>query len=301
MDNTGLQAICSITINVIQIQIRPSDQKVGSVLVYPYYNSKAAPPADTRLTITNVGTQHAIVHLFFIDGASCQQADQFLCLTPNGSFSFKASEYDPEMTGWLLAVAVDADGNPIQNNSLIGNAFVKDGDYVDNYGAVAFSANSATPATIGAGIATLNFNGAGYDQVPAQFAFEIQSPFDAMGQKVVTVGLNGDLTTSQVSGAAQVGAAQIINGDEKPSGSFSNWLLGGCQASATISLTSPRVPGGMATMIPMGKGGTIRLNVGAAVGLLMTPQTAKWSGIRILHEVTLTSARLTIPIYRPAC
>jgi phage-related protein len=29
----------------------------------------------------------------------------------NASFSLKASEYDPEVTGWLLAVAINAQGN----------------------------------------------------------------------------------------------------------------------------------------------------------------------------------------------
>ncbi len=279
-----------------------SDQKAGSLLVFPYYISKAAEQKDTRLTISNIGTQQTIVHLFFIDGASCQQADQYLCLTPNASFAFKTSEYDPETTGWVLAVAVNAQGLPIQNNALIGNAFVKDGDYVDNYGAEAFRTSANTPANTGGLTATLVFNGnLAYDSVPNQFAVEIQSSLDAAGQKIVTVGLSGDLTTSRLSGAAQVGTGQVFNGNEKPFGSFSAWLQESCQASALISTTSPRVPNGLASMIPAGQVGTLKFNVGAAVGLLLTPRTATWKGIRTLHKTQTVATMLTIPIFVPVC
>lgn len=283
------------------VNVRGSDQKAGSVLVFPYYVSKAAEFKDTRISITNAGERAATVHIFFIDGASCQQADQFLCLTPNASFSFKASEYDPEATGWLLAVAVDAQGRPVQYNGLIGNAFVNDGLYVDNYGAEAFWANSPLVATVADGTARLFFDGASYDAVPNQFAVELQSPLDAPGQKIVTASLSGNLVSSQLSGAAQVGTALIYNGNEKPFGSFSAWLSGGCQATATVTTTSPRVPNGMAVMIPSGQVGSIKINVGAAVGLLLTPRTGTWRGIRTLHKTALTTTTITIPVLAPVC
>lgn len=277
----------------------PSDQKTGSVLVYPYYKSNTAGTIDTRITLSNTGSNEAIVHLFLIE-KGCSQADWFLCLTPNASFSFKASAYDPEMTGYILAVAVDKQGRPIQNNVLIGNAFVKDGDYVDNYGAEAFWAFADTPLNAGGSTATLAF-GVNYDAAPNQFAIEVQSPVNAPGQRVVTSSLNGDLTTGQLNGAAQVGAGVIYNGNEKPFGSFSAWLTGTCQAQGMIGSTSPRIPLGMLGLIPSGQTGTMTINVGAGVGLLMTPNTAKWSGIRTLHTTRTTRASLTIPIYLPSC
>ena len=244
-----------------------SGQRAGSVLVYPYYTAKSASKSDTRLTLSNIGAQEAIVHLFFIDGTSCQQADFFVCLTANASFSFKASEYDPETTGWLLAVAVDKQGHPVNNNVLIGNAFVQDGLYVDNYGAESFWAKSANVAVLANNTAQLLFNDIGYEAVPDQFAVELQSPLDAPGQKLVTVGLLGDLTTGQLSGGAQVGVGLIFNGNEKPSGSFGALLTGNCQASTTISTANPRVPGGMATMIPSSQVGTMKLQCGGECGV----------------------------------
>ncbi len=77
----------------------------------------------------------------------------------------------------------------MQYNGLIGNAFVNDGDYVDNYGAEAFWANSPLVATLNNDTATLFFDNQSYDAVPNQFAIELQSPVDAAGQRVVTVGL----------------------------------------------------------------------------------------------------------------
>ncbi len=296
-----VQACATLNCPAGPVNVAVSDQKAGALLVFPYYTSQAATHSDTRLTFSNVGDKTATLHVFFIDGTTCQQSDSFLCLTPNASFSFKASEYDAETTGWILAVAVDAQGRPTQYNGLIGNAFVRDGEYVGNYGAESFRANSPLLASINNDTATLFFDGASYDAMPNQFAVEIQSAADAAGQRVVTVGLQGDLSQSQVRGAAQVGIGRVINGNENPSGSFIGWLQGGCQAQALISQTSPRVPSGMNKMVPSGQSGTMLFNIGAGVGIVMTPRSAPWKGIRTLHKTGLTATTLTIPLLVPVC
>lgn len=299
------------------LDVRVSDQKAGSLLVYPYYTSRAQDKRDTRVSITNIGANAVTVHMFMLDGSSCNQADQFVCLTPNASIAFKSSELDPEVTGWVMAVAVDSrTGFPIMANSLIGNALVSDGDYVGNYGAEAFWAKG-DPSTINAatsgafGSATLNFNGGdttapavgGYDFLPSQFAAELQSTNDSFGQKLVTVGMVGDITQGSPKGAGQVGIGQIYNGNEKPFGSFSKILTDGCQATAVISAGVPRVPLGMTYLIPAGQVGTMKFFTGGGVGLLMTPKTLgnKWSGIRSLHKISTVIKTLTIPVFTPAC
>ncbi len=87
-----------------------------------------------------------------------------------------------------------------------------------------------------------------------------------------------------LKGAGHVGIGQLYNGNEKPFGSFSKLLTDGCRSEAIISATNPRVPLGLGVLIPSGQVGTMKFNVGAAVGLLMTPKTTKWSGIRTLHK-----------------
>jgi len=283
--------------------VQANAQKTGSVLVFPYYNSQAATQSDTRLTISNVGNVTANVHVFFIAGASCEAANLFICLTPRASFSFKASEYDPETTGWLLAVAVDDQGRPIRNNVLVGNGFVREGSYLGNYGAESFAARSGAVAAFpNNNTATLFFDGSSYDAVPDQFAVELQSPQEVPGQRLVTVGLRGDLTASQMSGAGQVGTGLLVNGNESPMSSFVSFLNGNCQAQAILTGTTPRVAGGVNTLIPPGQVGTMRWQIGAGVGLLMTPRGANgWSGIRNLHKTRATTSAITIPVFPPVC
>jgi hypothetical protein len=75
-----------------------SDQKPGSVLVYNLYSSSIAAPnqQNTRISITNTNPGLSIaVHLFFVDGATCSIADSLVCLTPNQTASFLASDIDP--------------------------------------------------------------------------------------------------------------------------------------------------------------------------------------------------------------
>ncbi|HEX4946322.1 MAG TPA: hypothetical protein VFZ34_06655 [Blastocatellia bacterium] len=295
------------------LNVQVSDQKAGSLLVFPYYTSKAQDRRDTRVTISNPGPKHVTVHIFMLDGSNCSQADQFTCLTPNASVAFRASELDPEVTGWILAVAVDdLTGHPITANSLIGNAFLQDGDYVGNYGAETFWAQG-TPSTIldpnaGAfGTATLKFNGGagtgGYDMMPTQFAVEIQSINDSVGQRIVTVGMVGDLTAGSPLGAGQVGIGQLYNGNEKPFGSFTRILNEGCQASVVLNAAVPRVPLGMGNLIPPGHIGTMKFFIGGGVGLFMTPKTLgnRWFGVRNLHKISVMEKTLVIPIFTPSC
>ncbi len=275
----------------------PSDQKAGSLLVYPYYDTRQG--SDTRLTLSNVGDKDATVHMFFID-KTCSQSDFFLCLTPNASISELISTFDPENIGHILALAVDkTTGAPIAYNGLIGNEFVNNDTFSDTFGAEAFWANENTPINEADWTATLKF-GSVYDAVPSQLTAEILSPLDSIGQRIYTAGLIGDINGGTLGGASMVGTGYLFDQNEKPY-SFSSFLLGSCQASEIIDCTKPRVVRTMARAIPSGTTGTIRLNVGGAVGLLMTPKTNKWKGIRTLHKTAGKSATLKVPVYGAGC
>ena len=300
-----------------QSVIEVSDQKPGAILVFPYYTSKAQTKSDTRITLSNVGDKTATIHLFFLDGASCNESDIFLCLTPNASVAYKTSDLDPENTGWILAVRVpgstdvfDGFDDPfIPDNSLIGNAFVHDGNYVGNYSAESFKAfGAALQYSADGNSYVLNFNDGpllklnGYDAAPNQFQVELQSPATTSGQKLIMVGLNGDIYQKALSGTGQIGAGQVINGNESPVVSFTNFLRDGCQTSTMIDGSAPRVPSGMQKVIPAGQIGTMQFRVTAAAGLLLTPGTTRFSGIRTLHKTLVNpQASITIPILIPGC
>ncbi len=291
--------------NVPVNQIEVSDQKPGSVLVYPYYISNAQTKADTRITLSNLGARYAIVHLFFLAGSNCQQADQYVCLTKGASIAFKTSDQDPEMNGYVLAVAVDGMGRPISYNALIGNAFVSTGPYVGNYGAEAFASSykegELTDGTGADGLARLDFNGQAYDRGADQFAVEIQSPNDAAGQAIVHASLQGDIASGSVTSIAQAGTGLVWRGDERQ-GSFVNFIGGRCQSINVVTGTAPRVPTTLGVFLPKGSIGTLvyATNVGS-VGLLMTPNTNTWSGIRTLHKTRTRNSSLTIPVFMPVC
>jgi hypothetical protein len=287
---------------------RVSDQKPGSVLVFPYYTSNLAGTNDTRISMTNVLSPRlpkafqAFVHVFLVDGASCLQTDFFVCLTPGATFTFTAQSYDPEITGYVIGVAVDGTtGLPVQNNVLIGNAFVNTTDYFGNYGAESFAANSTNLFIDNGTTARLFFDNIGYDAVPKEFTVEIQSAVDVLTpfQRIVTAGLIGDLSSGALTGASQVTAGQIINENERAV-SVSNVVTGGCQAFGVIS-NSLRVAGGLSNLIGAGMSGSVKFKVGGAVGLLLTPRGTKWGGIRTLHKTATVATSLTIPVFTPNC
>ncbi|MBO0725560.1 MAG: hypothetical protein J2P52_08170, partial [Blastocatellia bacterium] len=109
-------------------QAEAGDQQVGSLLFYNYYTSGAADSGgqNTRVNITNTNnTSSVFVHLFFVNSEDCSVADSFVCLKPNQTASFLASDVDPGTTGYIVAVASDDAGHPIVFNHLIGDEYVK--------------------------------------------------------------------------------------------------------------------------------------------------------------------------------
>ena len=289
----------STNTNVIEV----SDQKPGSVLVFPFYKHDAQNNVDTRLTITNLGKLGINVHFLFMDGATCTEFDQYVCFTPNASIEWKASQFDPQNKGYVIAYAVDNMGRLISYNGLIGNAFVRDGEYVGNYGAESFASPLPVGTFTNGGIGSFSsilFDGVRYDQVPTAFAVDIQSPLDAVNQKIVLAGLTGAADISSLSGTRQVGTGLVYNGHEALR-SFSPYFGGGCFSEKIIDATNPKVSGQLSSLIPKGEVGTIRFNVTAAVGLLMTSNKNTFSGIRTLHKTQVGRSRVDVPQFMPDC
>jgi hypothetical protein len=108
--------------------LSPSNgQKLGSVLIYPFYTSSVnSARQNARFTLTNTDPlRETSVHLFFVDGSDCSVADRFVTLTANQTTSFLASDLDPMISGYMIAVAVNENGCPRFFNHLIGEVLVK--------------------------------------------------------------------------------------------------------------------------------------------------------------------------------
>src|SRR5262249_9507491 len=120
-----------------------SDQKAGSLLIYNTYTSSVSAPAqeNTRINMTNTNpTLPAMLHIFVVEGTTCSIADPFICFTQNQTASFITSDADPGTRGYLVALAVDLDGEPTPFNFLIGDEYVKYATgHAANLGAEAFA------------------------------------------------------------------------------------------------------------------------------------------------------------------
>ncbi len=295
-----------------------SDQKAGSVLFYNIYTSSPSSHSDqnSRINITNTSASSAAyVHLFFVDGATCAVADSWLCLTANQTASFLASDVDPGITGFIVAIASDSIlGCPVSFNFLIGDEYVKlSSGHQANLGAVAFAAlyngvlsgcdsNSVT--------ATLNFNGvvgSGYNRAPRTVAVSsILSRVDGNDTLLIVNRFGGNLAT----GVASIGAIfGILYNDAEDPASFT--FTAGCQLRNILSNSFPRTVPRFETLIPSGRTGWMKFWATSDVGLLGAVinyndgddrHDDAFNGGRNLHYLTLTdSASYIIPVFPPSC
>ncbi|MDX2029139.1 MAG: hypothetical protein SF339_00595 [Blastocatellia bacterium] len=292
-----------------------SDQKAGSILFYNYYTSGATSgnAENTRINITNTSsTSAAFVHLFFVAN-TCQVADSYICLTANQTASFLASDVDPGVTGYIVAVSVSGvTGCPVAFNSLIGDEYVKTATgHAANLGAEAFAAlyagtmpgcDETSPA------ATINFNGTygNYNMVPRVLAASsIPSRADGNDTLVIINRVGGNLAT----GASTLSSLFGLMYDDSES-VFSFSVTGGCQLRNSLSNTFPRTTPRFETVIPAGRTGWAKIWGGGNIGILgsiinANPNAAAaagaFNGGRNLHKLTLTTDAYVIPVFPPSC
>lgn len=293
-----------------------SDQKPGSVLIFPYYTSSAssANAQNTRINITNVNPgRSAFIHLFFVDGATCSVADAFLCLTPNQTSTFLASDLDPGTTGYIIAVAINPEvsgesigGCPTNFNYLIGDEYVKlTTGHAANLGAEAVAAIAAVPSVCDADSVTaqLRFDGVRYDRLGRVVAADnVPSRADGNNTLLILNRIGGDLAI----GASTLGSVfGILYDDQENALSFG--FTAGCQFRDTLSNNFPRSTPRFESFVPAGRTGWLKLSagsdsalVGATINFNENPNGFK--GGHNLHKLTLTDAAVvTIPIFPPSC
>jgi uncharacterized repeat protein (TIGR01451 family) len=293
-----------------------SDQKAGSVLFFPIYTSDAANPntQNTRISLTNTSNaEHATVHLYVVDGSSCSVLDAFICLTPNQTTTFLASDFDPGATGYIVAVAVDrVTGLPIAFNCLIGDEYVKfaTGHHA-NLGAEAIAAVNMFPAGVNAAVttATLRFDGMSYNALPRILALDsIGSRADQNDTLLIVNAVGGNFT----SNARTIGSLFGFLYDDAETGYSFTQNVSTCQYRTVLSNNFPRLFNSFNNVIPAGRTGWMKFwtpntdtaLLGAAIN--RNPNAAANSGAfnqgHNLHKLTLTTAAtITVPVITPAC
>ncbi|MFN0084374.1 MAG: HYR domain-containing protein [Blastocatellia bacterium] len=294
-----------------------SDQKAGSVLIYPVYTSSVGQNSqNSRISITNIHQNlRAYLHLYFI-ADNCAVSDAFVCLTPNQTTSFLASDLDPGTTGYLVAMAVDGvTGCPINFNYLIGDEYVKfSSGHAANLGAeaitaVAGAANwSSAFCNQSAFVTTVKFDGVTYGQLPTTVAVDhLGSRADGNDTMLILNGLGGDLRTSPATLGSVFG---VLYDDSEAAFSFSI-TAAVCQFRTSINNNSPRTTPRFDQIIPSGRVGWMRMwqrfggpLIGATINL--NSNAAASSGAfnqgHNLHKLTLTdTATITVPVFPPTC
>jgi len=295
-----------------------SDQKAGSILVYPVYTSSSANPAaqNTVMNITNTSSSSAVfVHLFFIAN-SCSVADRFICLTAQQTSSIDAFSEDPGITGYVIAVASDGvNGCPNSHNFLIGDEYVKFNDgYFGSLGAEAFSAlfpgtvpgcdaNSTSALLLFNGVPLLGYNRAGRVLAASSLGSRLDNTF----HRIVVDSLRGDLFASVNS----IGNIFVILYDEAEA-TYSSTLTAGCQLIGVLGDANfPRTTPRFERIIPANSTGWLKFWATSdvpIVGAIFTrnPNSATdqnaFNGARTLHKLTLsTNGSLLMPIFPPSC
>ena len=292
----------------------PSDQKAGSLLFFNLYSSSANNPAleNTRINITNTSSDtFTYVHLFFVDGSSCSVADSFVCLTPNQTVTLLASDVDPGVMGYVIAVATDENGCPANFNYLIGDEYVKlASGHEANLGAEAISAyKGCIGCKDGGTTAQLRLNGINYGLVPRVLSLDnIPSQTEGNSTLLVLNRVGGDMTTS---GDRIGNIFGLLYDDLENSYSFTQGGLG-CQLKQIFNNTTfPRTTPRINTVIPAGHSGWMKLWGVSDIGLLgaminFNPSANVNAGAfnqgHNLHKLTLTdTAILTIPVFPAHC
>ncbi|HMV84975.1 MAG TPA: isopeptide-forming domain-containing fimbrial protein [Blastocatellia bacterium] len=292
-----------------------SDQKEGSILFYPIYTSDAvnANLQNTRIAMTNTSnTEKVTIHLFAVDGASCAVLDAFVCLTPNQTTVFLASDFDPGNTGYLMAVAVDdSTGIPRAFNELIGDEYVKfQSGHQANLGAEAIAASMLFPAGPNPNVstATLRFDGMNYNRLPRILASDnIPSPADGNSTMMIINRVGGNFTTT----GATIGnfTGQLFDDQEQAFSFTANQVV--CQYRKILDNTFPRTFTPFTRVLPAGRSGWMKFYTvedralfGAQINFNANAGTnaGAFNQGHNLHKLTLTdAATLVIPVFIPSC
>lgn len=283
----------------------------GSILVYPVYTSDPANPnrENTKICLTNTDQVKPVyVHLFFVDGATCSVSDSYICLTPNQTSCFFTSDVDPGTMGYLVAVATDDQGCPINFNRLIGDEYVKFASgHFGSLAAESFQAYQPPTCNSGSSTVTLNLDGLAYQRPGRTLAASsILSRADGNTTLLVIDRVGGSLVTN----AGTVGTlfGNLYDDTESPysfSISSSN-----CQIKQIITDNFPRTTPRFTQVVSAGRTGWMKFAAQNDIGIIgaifnfnpnSTAVSGAFTGGRGLHKLTLGQDAFTIPVFPPSC
>ncbi len=312
-----------------------SENKLGSVLFFNYYTSDAASASvNTRINITNVNpTTDIVTHVFFVDSNTCNIADAFICLTRNQTTSFVISDLDPNVTGYIVVIAVDAQGRPTSFNFLAGDELVVTST-AHRFGLAAVAAarrdgNFSSPINSDGTTATMFFNGDQYDFLPYTMVLDsFPSQVSGVGAPLADTRLYvySPLSDLATGGPAFSGSLFFIVHDDQEN-NFSGQLPLGCfLASDKQRISSIRTTPNINTIVPSGRtgwatffafgsrtivcntsGGTVSLANAPLMGATATKVGSAVTGFTGGHNLRYATTfnvpgySITVPVFSSGC
>jgi hypothetical protein len=238
-------------------------------------------------------------------------ADFFICLTPNQTAGFIASDFDPGTTGYVIAVATDNNGCPSSFNALMGDEFVKfSSGHEANLSAEAFTALVLNPGNCDGNSPTaeIRFDGIDYNMAPRVLAMDnIPSRLDGNDTLLILDRLGGDLGT----GLSSLGSIFGIFYNDAENGVSFSFSGTTCQFRSSISSAFPRITPRFEVFVPQGRSGWFKLSQSAGAGIIgaaINADTTNGANPNVfkqghnLHKLTLTNTTVfTIPVFPPPC
>lgn len=290
-----------------------SDQKAGSVLLYPYYTSGAAGSntQNTRINITQTADVPQATRIYLIRSNGGVIA-RHICLQAKQTDSYLMGSIDPGNNGYILIVAVDANGCPVGANTLIGDASVKlSSGHSASLTAYAYAALfSGTISGCGPTSTTANVNldGTAYNRSPRTVAIDkVPSRSDGNDTLLVLSRVGGNLATGSIGSIGDV-SGSLFN----QSGTSFPFSFNVAQPLLVRSLnqTFPVTSPSFATVVPAGTVGWMKMAGDADIGLLGAvinfnanagAQASAFNGGHGLRALTVTPAASFVVPVGPGC
>ena len=283
----------------------PNQQKPGSVLIYNIYTSSAnLDGSDTLITLTNTNPANpAMVRLFFIEGTDGLVADAALPLLPNQTTSFLVSDYDPGMTGYLIAVSLDQKGRPTVANDLVGGSRVKfvSGQQTSLAAIGVAGLRIADPPSDSNSItASLAFDGVHYDELSQALAVHHLPSLERRTSALLIVNRIGGNLLSRADKLS--GISGLLFDDVDSSISF--MMTGGkSQVRGLLGNTFPRTVPRYTTLIPPGRTGWMKFwGTGAEAisgAMIIESSTGIGGGYNLQSLTTTSRVTISIPVIPP--
>ena len=290
-----------------------SDQKAGSVLLYPYYTSGSASAIaqNTRISITQTADVPIAMRIFFVRNTGTVLT-KVICLAPKQTDTYLTGSLDPGNSGYILIVAVDNDGCPVGANTLIGDAMVKRSTG-HSASLTAYAYAALFSGTLGgcdseSTTANVDLDGTSYNRSPRTVAIDkVRSRADGNDTLLILDRVGGNLATSSIGNIGPVSGTLFDQSGVAFPFSFNVAQPQLVQAlTNTLPVTSP--PFG--TVVPAGTVGWMKMAGDADIGLLgavinFNPNAAAaagaFNGGHGLRALTVTPAASFVVPVAPAC